>query len=178
MEDINLDEFPLLQKIVGRLSTDLEIRCLQRELLALSGGIKSVDLQGFVSRNDKTRRMILVPRSRSYAGFRISARQTKWVSAVVDAIIPPAHSLFANPITETEDNNDANSYIDDEEEDKHTSRHDAIKWLIIELGKMDPEAFTVAATTLGMPIQSVKFTAEEFMAMAEEANFGLNANAV
>jgi len=43
MEDINLDEFPLLQKIVGRLSTDLEIRCLHQELLALSGVIKSVD---------------------------------------------------------------------------------------------------------------------------------------
>ncbi len=83
--------------------------------------------------------------------------------------------MFANPITETEDNNDANSYIDDEEEDKHTSRHDAIKWLIVELAKMDPEAFTVTATMLRMPIQSVKFTVEEFMAMAEEANFGWNA---
>jgi len=174
-EDINLDEFLLLQKIVGRLSTDLEIRCLQRELLALSGVVKSVDLQEFVSRNDKSRRMILVPRSRSYAGFRVSARQTKWVSAVVDAIIPPSQSLFANPTTETEDNDDSNGYMEDEETEEHTSRHDAIKWLIIELGKMDPEVFTIAATTLGMPIQAAKLTAEEFMAMADEANFGLNA---
>jgi len=73
MEDINLDEFLLLHKVVGRLSTDLEIRCLQQELVALSGVIKPVDLQEFVSCNDKTRRMILVPRSRSYAGFCISA---------------------------------------------------------------------------------------------------------
>jgi len=90
-EDINLDVFLLLQKIVGRLSTDLEIRCLQRELLALSGVVKSVDLQEFVLCNDKSHCMILVPRSRSYAGFHVSARQTKWVSAVVDAIIQPSH---------------------------------------------------------------------------------------
>jgi len=147
-EDINLDEFPLLQKIVGRLSTDLEIRCLQWELLALSGVVKSVDLQEFVLCNDKSHCMVLVPRSRSYAGFCVSARQTKWVSAVVDAIILPSHSLFANPTADTEDNDDSNSYIEDKEDEEKTLRHDATKWLIVELGKMDPEAFTVTATTL------------------------------
>jgi len=60
--------------------------------------------------------------------------------------------------------------MEDEEDEEKTLRHDAIKWLIIDLGKMDPEAsFTVAATTL------FRLTAEEFMAMADEANFGLNA---
>ncbi len=73
-DKVNLDEFPLLKSIIGRLSTDHELRCLQREMLRLSGMVKSVNLTEMISHNDKARSMLLVPRSSSYGGFRSTAK--------------------------------------------------------------------------------------------------------
>jgi len=39
----------------GRLSTDMELRSLQGELLKLSGIVKSVNLQEMFAQNDKCR---------------------------------------------------------------------------------------------------------------------------
>jgi len=67
----------------GRLSTDMELRSLQWELLKLSGIVKSVNLQEILPQNNEAWSMILVPRSRMYEGFCVSAK-TKWLSALVD----------------------------------------------------------------------------------------------
>jgi len=66
---------PLLKKIVRRLSMDMELRSLQWEILKLSGIVKSVNLQEMFAQNDKAWSMILVPRSRMYERFCVSAKK-------------------------------------------------------------------------------------------------------
>ncbi len=101
-----------------------------------------------------------------YAGF-VLVLKTKWVSALVDSIVLPSKLMCVDGMAEQE-SDFSNIYLEDKET-KTCSTEDVIKWLITELGKMDPKAFTLAATTLGMMVDSVKLAVEEFMAMADEA---------
>jgi len=78
------------------------------------------------AQNNKAWSMILVPRSRTYEGFCVSAKKTKWVRALVDSIVPPAKLMYVNEMADQE-SNFSNIYMEGEDTKRCSSRQDAIK---------------------------------------------------
>jgi len=172
-ETINLErDYPYMHSLGIRMKTDWDIRILQRELDKLSDQIESVNLEESISGNDRARTRILVPRCKSrnvFTGslYRQGKGRPSWLKKLLESLIPKQDKIGVSIDNVTE------GEASDNDQEVGATTEDATQWILYAIGRDYENAFTHVAKELGMPVNSERLSAEEFLAMSEDANLGV-----
>jgi len=157
------------------IKTDWNICKLQRELEKLSDVIESVNLGELISGNDRVQTHIVVPHCKSrnvFIGslYHQGKGRPSWLKTLLESVIPKQKKIGVSMDDDVHDPNDD----DDDDDEVGTTIEDAAKWILYAIGRDHEDAFTHVAKELGMPVNLERLSAEEFLAMSDDANLGVS----
>ena len=134
-EEINEEKYPVLKLYGIPVRDDQVIQNVLRDITKLSKEVKSINLLTFSTYNDTPTTLVRVPKSKRYDRFVRNARQTKWITQILDAVVPPAPA--EKDAADGDDCDDTTVEVDCHDE-VGQNRDDAARWLLTYLGKKYP----------------------------------------